>query len=146
MRFDWVAGLTELTVRVSGGEWVGGTARVELPWPPGAEASEVLANVIATVREQPEILFSEQVSSGPGAEPPPRQFRLSGVRFLGTELYAAGGSRDIRLLPRRGPYTELSLYLPGSAMWYRLSIDDQHRIRRELIVNPGHRIERSFEY
>ncbi|MGH2732160.1 MAG: copper resistance protein CopC [Actinomycetota bacterium] len=146
MRFNWSPGPTELRVTVSGGEWVGGTARVQVLWPPGADGSDPLATVIATMREQPEIFFSEQVSSGPGAEPPPRQFRLSGPEFLAAELYAAGGARDIRLMPRRGPYTELSLYIPGSAMWYRLSIDDQHRIRRELIVNPGHRIERTFEY
>jgi hypothetical protein len=41
---------------------------------------------------------------------------------------------------------QLVLYLPGSFMWYRLWVDSQNRLTRELIVNPGLRIERTFSY
>lgn len=144
--FPWSAGTTHLRATVVGGAWTGGLAEFAVPWPPGPEQAELLDRVIATMRVQPTIILTEQVSSGPGATTAPNTFSLTGPQFIAQEAYAAGGASDIRLLPGEPGLTELSLYIPGSAMWYRLAIDTDYRLRRELIINPGHRIERRFDY
>lgn len=71
---------------------------------------------------------------------------MPGPQFVEQEVYAAGGASDVRPVPAAAGARALTLYIPGSAMWYRLWIDAEHRLWRELIVNPGHRIERSFAY
>lgn len=146
MSFAWPEGTTHLTTTVSSGTWTGGVAEFGVSWPPGPEEPELLDQVIRRMRGEREIVLTEQVSSGPGAATPPNTFRLTGPEFVAQELYAAGGASDVRRLPGEGKLAELSLDIRGSAVWYRLWIDPEHRLRRELIVNPGHRIERSFAY
>ncbi|MGH2601804.1 MAG: copper resistance CopC family protein, partial [Dehalococcoidia bacterium] len=146
MGFAWQDGITHLTAALSGGTWSGGTVQFGVPWPPGPEDPELLDRVIRTMRAQPEVVMTEQVSSGPDATAPAREFRLSGEQFVQTEVYAAGGATDIRRLPEEDGLTVLSLYIPGSFMWYQFWIDADERLRRQLIINPGHRIERRFAY
>lgn len=147
MDFGWPEGSIDVTVAVSHGTWQGGIANFSVPWPPGPDQTNLLDKVIQTMKDIPRFTLTEQVSSGPGATAPPRTFEVPNPFFISEEVYARGGATDMRRLPSSDPeLTELILYLPGSAMWYKLWFDANYRLRRELIINPGHRIERSFDY
>jgi copper transport protein len=146
MGFPWEEGITRLTTTASGRGWVGGEVEFAVPWPPAPEDPELLERVIRTMHEQPSIRMTELVSSGPGMASGPNPVRLTGPQFVAQEAYAAGGTSDVRPLPANGDLRVLTLYIPGSTMWYRLEVDPRDRLRRETIINPGHLIERTFAY
>lgn len=147
MDFGWKRGVTALTVAVAHETWLGGQSTFEVPWPPGPDGSKVLTKVIETMGGILEFTMTEQVSSGPGATSPTNTFRVPNPFFISEEVYARGGATDVRMLPTPdNASTRLVLFLPGSFMWYELWIDSAHRLRRERIINPGHRIERTFSY
>jgi copper transport protein len=147
MDLAWPEGVTAVSVSVSHAQWLGGEVDFEVPWPPLRDASERLQRVIDTMGAIPSFTMIEEVSSGPGATFSTGSFRMSNPFFISEEVYANGGATDVRVLPGSDPeVTELVLYLPGSNMWYRLSVDAEDRLTRELIVNAGHRIERTFNY
>ena len=62
--------------------------------------------------------------------------------------HTAIGSRvpDVRSLPSSDGLAQLVIYLPGSHIWVHLSIDTRHRLRREVVVAPGHLIQHTFSY
>ena len=62
------------------------------------------------------------------------------------ELYAGSGATDVVRLPPENGLERLTLSIPGSQMWQQLSVDAQHRLRHQIIINAGHRIERNFDY
>lgn len=143
--FPWQEGTTTLSVTAQAREWEGGTVEFQVAWPPEPENEALLNRVIETMRAQPQMTVNERVTSGPGATGE-YTFSITGERFIAQELYAAGGASDIRPIPTGGDARTLTLYLPGSSIWYRLEVDRENRIQRETIVNRGHLIERSFTY
>ncbi len=145
MEFDWGAGVTHLSATLSSDEWKGGTVDIDVPWPPRPAKQRLLDRVIRTMRSQGEFILREAVTST-GGDPPFRALPVTGTYFASQELYGAGGSVDIGYLPAGEGMASVSLYLPGADTWYRLWIDDRHRLQRELIINRGHRIERRFDY
>lgn len=147
MRFPWESGVTRLAVTVSARDWIGGTARFDVPWPPAPDEPQLLARVVAAMRAEPDVSFTEQTSSGAGATGSRLALRINGARLMELDPYGASGADDVRRLPSGSPLTQFTLYLPGSYIWARLWVDGAYRIRREEIVSPGHRIERtSFAY
>ncbi|MGH2579430.1 MAG: copper resistance protein CopC [Actinomycetota bacterium] len=143
--FPWQAGVTRLEVTASSREWGTGTVRFDVPWPPGREAPGLLRRVVTAMSSEPRITMVERVSSGSigSAE---ATYSLTGAQFVAEELYAAGGAVDIRPVPSSTGTRALTLYLPGSSIWYRLDFDAQYLLRRETIVSPGHLIQRTFTY
>lgn len=146
MGFAWPEGTSRFSATVWAPDRPGGAVELELPWPPGSEASALLGRVIETMRAQPAVRFTERVSSGPGAEAGPYPIAMSGAYFIERELYVASGADDVRLVPGDAETRSIVLFLPSSWIWYQLWIDADDRLRREPIVNPGHRIERTFSY
>lgn len=147
MRFPWGAGVTRLEVTVSAHDWIGGTARFDVPWPPAPDEPKLLARVVGAMRAEPTVSFTEQTSSGPDAVGAVRPIRISGTQLMELDPYGASGADDVRRLPGSSTLTQLTLYLPGSYIWARLWVDPAYRIQREEIVTPGHLIERtSFAY
>ena len=147
MRFPWEAGVTRLEVTVSARDWIGGTARFDVPWPPGPDEPKLLARVVGAMRTEPNVSFTEQTSSGPDAVGARRPIRVSGTQLMELDPYGASGADDVRRLPAGSTLTQITLYLPGSYIWARLWVDPAYRIQREEIVTPGHLIERTaFAY
>lgn len=145
MDFDWARGTTRLSATLSSDTWKAGAIDFAVPWPPQPGRQELLDRVIRTMRRQGRFTLQEAVTST-GGEPPFRSMPVTGTYFASQELYGAGGSVDIGFLPAGRGRRSVSLYLPGSDTWYRIWIDDRYRLQRELIINPGHRIERRFDY
>ena len=71
---------------------------------------------------------------------------FAGIDFISREVYANGGAVDIRSYSRGRGLTDIELSLPGSQLWQQLTIDETGRLRHEVIVDPGHLIERTFSY
>lgn len=145
MDFDWSRGTTRLSATLSSDRWKAGAVDFAVPWPPRPGKRELLDRVVRAMRRQDQFTLQEAVTST-GGEPPFRALPVSGTYFASQELYAAGGAVDIGFLPAGRGLRSVSLYLPGSDTWYRIWIDDRYRLQRELIINPGHRIERRFDY
>jgi copper transport protein len=100
--------------------------------------------MITTMQAQAHIVVDEQVSSGPNSSAHGSS-QLSGSTFIEGEPYAPDTS-DVHQLPPTPGLTNLVVYLPGSHIWVRLAIDGQHLLRQEVIVDPGHFIQRTFSY
>lgn len=145
IRFRLPRGTTTIAARVSAPGWTGGTARFDIPWPPRREQPQLLARVARTMAAQPKLRVTELVTSGPGTNTTPFDVAISGRRLLESEGYGRGGV-DVRVIGRRGGLTELVFALPPSKLWYRMWIDNRFRVRRQVLVNAGHRITRTFEY
>ncbi|MGH2573298.1 MAG: copper resistance CopC/CopD family protein [Actinomycetota bacterium] len=143
-RFQWQQGTTMLAVSVHSTDQGSGTQQFSVPWPPLPEDPALLDRVIETMRAQPLVEFTERVSSGPAMTE--GRISISGERFIDIEPYKAGGATDIRRLPGSTGARRLTFYLPGSSIWFLLEIDENYRILQETIVNPGHLIERTFDY
>jgi copper transport protein len=143
---SWPTGRTELTATVSADGWTGGNARFTVVWPPGPDATADLQRIIATMRAQPRVVVREQVSSGPRGRPVPNTGQFTGPEFIAQEPYGDGRATDVRRLPDQDRMHRLSLSLPASDIWTELWFDDAGRLVRQLVVDPGHRIQRTFEY
>lgn len=136
-------GTTNLTIDVSSREWIGGSVRLDLDWPPPSRQPEMLDQVIATMRDVDTLTLTETVSSGPGAEASSTA-TISGDTFIDLEVYSQGDIDQVSALPGRDD--GVRLYLPGSRILIDLHLDAQQRILRERIVSPGHEITRDLTY
>lgn len=144
MPASWPTGTTTLRVTTSAEQLGGGDVEFSLVWPPQPEDPALLERVITTMRAQPRFTMTERVSSGPGMATTTGV--KTGEQFMAQEPYAAGGASDIRPLPAPPGVQRLSLSIPASSLWFALEIDDQGRLQRQTMVNPGHVIERTFTY
>jgi len=145
IRYRLLTGVTRIAAHISSTLWRGGDVSFQVAAPIPALTPALLTRVTETMRRLPSLSLREQVSSGPGARAAPSIYTLSGKQYLGTEVFAGGGV-DIREIARSGSLRELAFVVPGSNIWYRLWVDAQNRLERELIVDPGHRIARTFSY
>jgi copper transport protein len=138
--YRWSPGSTQVRLRVAAKGWTGGTLTLDVPWPPLPQNPALLAQVVAAMTAQPSLGLDEQVTSGPGAAAQDSGTQ-SGIRFMASEPYGRQ-TTDVRPLPDGS----LVIWEPGSWIWVRLWLDAQHRIRREVVVDPGHLIQRTFSY
>jgi len=88
----------------------------------------------------------EQVTSGPGMSGGEHTFTFTGREFVAAELYAAGGATDVHEVAPQVGARAVTLFLPGSSIWFRLELGADDRIVSETIVSTGHLIERTFRY
>ena len=144
MHVIWLPGTTRLSVQAAAPGWAAGAATIDVPWPPRPLAPRLLGQVMTAMRAQKVIAVEETVSSGPGARGR-SVARLPGATLMGGEPYS-GHVLDVRSLPSSAGLTELVVDLPGAHIWVHMWVDQQHRLRREVIVAPGHLIERVFSY
>jgi copper transport protein len=145
IRFPLRPGVTVVTARVSSNKWKGGEVRFALPWPLAPERPALVRRVGAKMRALPSLSLTEQVTSGPGSRTPQAAYSLSGRQFMQTEVFG-GGAVDVHSLGTRNGSTQFVFAVPGSNIWYRIWVDRRYRLRRELIIDPGHRIFRTFRY
>ena len=145
IRYRIPRGRTIVTAEVGAPGFEGGRARFVVTWPPAPERHALLRRVAQTMAAVREVEMSELVVSGGRSRRVPFVYRVSGQQLLTAEMYRGGGV-DVRAVGRKGDLTELVFALPASDIWYRMWIDPRSRVRREVIVNRGHRITRTFKY
>lgn len=145
IRFRLPTGTTVVQATVSAEEWDGGKVRFEIPSPVPPEQPALLRRVSRAMRAVPNLELTETVRSGPSSAAQPARYTLTGKAFMATELYGSGAV-DVRPISNADGLTVLTFALPGSNIWYRIWIDRSNRLRREVIVSPGHLIKRAFAY
>ena len=145
IQFPLRRGVTTVSAAISSSLWKGGQVRFAVPWPLPAEQPALVARIAKAMRAVPKLSLTEAVSSGPDSGTPAATYGLSGRQFMQTEVFA-GGAVDVRPLAHKGGLTEVAFAFPGSQIWYRVWIDRHYRLQRELILDPGHRIARTFNY
>ncbi len=141
---QWADGTTHVAAAVGGGAYEGGTAQLEIQWPPGPPADDLLAGAVAATRRLPQIEITESVRSGIEAVSGPYTGALSGRAFVASQPYASGAV-DVHRLTDDGGMCVLSLLVPGSNIWATLWVGpDDLTIRRAVLVDPGHRVEQEI--
>lgn len=142
---SWHPGQTTLTVSITGGDYADGTAQVSISWPPSPDAGDLLARAVAATRGARRLDIIETLSSGPDATSGPYPISVDGETFIASEPYAAGAD-DVRALPSDGTDRVITFIVPGSNIWQQLWLDTNDRIVREVLIDPGHRIDRTITY
>ncbi len=138
--YKWSSGTTHVTLQVAAKGWSGGDLTFDVPWPPLPPDPGLLAHVVAAMTTQPSLQMDERVVSGPGAASRDSGAQ-SGARFMASEPYGPQ-TADVRPLPGGS----LVIWEPDSWIWVRVWLDPQRRIRREVVIDPGHLIQRTFTY
>jgi copper transport protein len=143
----WVRGDNLLTLRAAASGWTGGTASLDVPWPPAADAT-LLSRALAAMRQVRAVTVYEQVTSdtalGAGT---PHSIGISGPAFLAGEPYAGGVVPVAGLVAgSKGQQQVLLLGFPGSSVWVELTLGAGDRIAHEVLVDPDHLINRGFAY
>ena len=78
----WIDGTTRFTVTVTNPDADGGTAQLAVVWPPGPDATTIVAQAIAATRTAGDITVTEQVSSGPAATFGPDDLMTTGDDYI----------------------------------------------------------------
>lgn len=146
MDFAWQRGVTMLDVGVSHTRWEGGRVSFAVPWPPDPAAPKLLRDVLARLRAKSNIVLSESSTSAPGPWNRAHTTSVDGAFLASQELYAAGGVTNLNFLQPGRASISVAFYVPGASTWYRLWLDRDGSLQRELIINPGHRIARELHY
>lgn len=142
-RFRWLPGSTRLVAAVSSPRWRGGTVDLRVSWPPGRNGLTRLRQVLTRMSQISTMRIKETVSSAPGRGFP-NVGTPSGRVFVRGEPYT-GRVGDVRYAGG-GNNRQLVIYLSGSNIWVHLWLDGHDRVAREVIVDPGHLIQRTFAY
>lgn len=137
-------GATEVAVDAGAPGWTGGRFTGRLSWPPSPPQPELLRQLVDRMRAVPQLVMTEEVSSGPGVHTRPTTIALSGTRFVELAPYAGGEAVDVRRVT--GEPSAIELTLPAARIWVTIRLDEQGRLARERIVSPGHVIDRTFAY
>jgi len=142
----WVRGDNLLTIRAAASGWTGGTASLDVPWPPAAGAT-LLGRALTVMRQIRAMTVYEQVTSdtalGAGT---PHSVGVSGQEFLSAEPYAGGVVPVADLVAGGGGQQVLLLGFPDSGVLAELTIGAGDRIAHEILVDPDHLISRGFAY
>jgi copper transport protein len=142
----WADGDNLLTIQATASGWTGGTASLDVPWPP-ASGTATLRSALALLRRVPAMTVYERVTSdtalGPGIQD---QIPVSGAQFTSVEPYSGGVAPVADLAAEAGGEHLLLLGFPGDSIAVALTLDAAGRIIRETLTDPGHLITRGFAY
>jgi copper transport protein len=145
----WARGDNLLTIQAAASGWTGGSASLDVPWPPVAGA-KLLHRALAAMRQIPAMTVYEKVTSNTALGSGTAQaIRLSGHDFLATEPYNRGVVPLADLVKGSGGQQILLLGFPGANLWAQLTLgahDAPYRFAREILVGPDHLISRGFAY
>jgi copper transport protein len=142
----WADGDNLLTIAATASGWAGGTASLDVPWPPASGAA-MLRSTLALLRRVPAMTVYERVTSdtalGPGIQD---RIPVSGAQFISVEPYSGGVAPVADLAAGAGGEHLLLLGFPGDGIAVALTLDAAGRIIRETLADPGHLITRGFAY
>lgn len=135
-------GQTQLIVTAEATSRQGGTTSLSLHWPPAAEDPDLFDRMRQAMSTTQRVEVAELEEAYPPLD-------AAGVRMSGDELvelmpWAGGGVDDVRPVP--GEPGRFTFYLPGSYMWFDVTVDETGRLLTQRLVNPGHDIRYRFRY
>ena len=142
---DWAIGITTLTATVTDPDADGGSVKIHVEWPPGPDATGLLAKAIAATAAAAHVTVTESVSSGPANTTGPGDLTVSGADYIDASPFKAGAD-DVHQQTDEDGLRVITFAVSGTGTWHELWIDETNRIRRETLVDPGHRIDRTITY
>lgn len=89
-----------------------------------------------------ELVVIEQSGSDPA--PDADGSPMTGETLVQLLPWAGGGVTDVRPMP--GEPGRFTFYLPGSYMWFDVTVDAHDRLVYQRLVNPGHDIRHRFRF
>jgi len=150
----WARGDNLLTIQATASGWAGGTASLDVPWPP-APGQKLLRQVLAAMAQVPKVTVYEQVTSdtalGPGTT---AAAGISGRAFVAQEPYAGGVAVVADLAAGTSGQRLLLLGFPADSVWAELTLGARHTpysyardlVAHEILVDPDHLTSRGFSY
>jgi copper transport protein len=142
----WARGDNLLTIRSTASGWAGGTASLDVPWPPAPGTAE-LRHALTLLRQARAMTVYERVTSDTALSyGSTDKIPISGPQFLSTEPYADGVAPVADVAAEAGGEHLLLLGFPGDSIAVALTLDPSGRIIRETLTDPGHMITRGFAY
>jgi len=143
---EWAEGVSTMTLEAQATGWAGGTAAVQVAWPPRSAAGRLKA-AVARMRRTPHFTLHEQVTSNTATGPGPlTRLRLSGGEFLDSEPYGSGVAPTVNRLWEERREVTLALAYPGEGTYVLLTLGRDDLILRETLVSASHLVTRTFVY
>ena len=141
---EWRNGTTVVHVNASGSDGGNAVSRLEITWPP-VDASGAADGALRQLRAAAMVHVVETDSSGPGATSAPYPLDVTGKYMVEQSPYPQHPTNVTWVDDGRGG-CRLQLWLPGSSTWIEMHIDRSGRLMDDVIIDPGHRIERIYTY
>jgi copper transport protein len=140
--FDPPSGETLLAVEAHAEGWRGGSAELELTWPPVPEEPERFERMRRAMLDVEGLTVAESSDEYPADAS--EGFEIDGEGFTELMPWAGGGVTAVRGVP--GEPERFTFYLSGSTMWFDVTVDERGRLVTQRLVNPGHDIRYRFAY
>ena len=112
----------------------GGTAQLTVVWPPGPEASAILAQAIAATRAAGDITVTETVSSGPAATLAPGDPATTGDDYIAASPFS-NGADDVHELAAEDGLTVITFV----CMISRTAVSGGATITLRRVTTPARR-------
>lgn len=146
---DWQSGITTVELDATAPPWAGGTATLDVPWPP-RPGGDRLQRVLTAMRSSGPIIVREATTSDYRGDPGvPRDLPISGADFVAGEPYAEGAVDPVELpvVEDDGTVTSrLAFAFPANGIVVQLWLGPDDRIVRAVLISPNHLISRTFRY
>ncbi len=140
---DWSTGVSVVLADVTATGWDGGTAHIEVRWPP-EPANDLLRTVQTVMGAQSKIETTESVTSGFGAAPTTTSAR-TGQDYLEDEPWSDAGVTDPVRYDTDGA-RRLAFAMPVLGYHFTMTLDEQNRIVATRVVTSKHLIQRRYSY
>ena len=141
---EWRDGTTVVHVNASGSDGGNATSRLDIAWPP-VDASSAADGALRRLRAEAMVHVVETDSSGPGATSAPYALDVTGKYMIEQSPYPQRPTNVTGVDDDRGG-RRLQLWLPGSSTWIEMHIDRSGRLIDDVIIDPGHHIERIYTH
>lgn len=135
-------GRTQLIVSAEATSRQGGTTSLSLHWPPAPENPALFDRMKNAMAAADRVEVAELEEAYPPVDA--TGTRMTGEQLVALMPWAGGGVDDVRPVP--GEPGRFTFYLPGSFMWFDVTIDDRGRLVTQRLVNPGHDLRYRFHY
>ena len=137
---EWRYGTTVVHVNASGSDGGNATSQLEIAWPP-VDASGAPDGALRQFRAVAMVHVVETDSSGPGATAAPFGLDVTGKNMVEQSPFPQRPTNVTGVDDGRGGGR-----LQLSSPWIRMHIDRSGRLMDDVIIDPGHRVERIYTY
>ena len=141
---EWRNGTTVVHVNPSGSDGGNATSQLEIAWPP-VDASGAPDGALRQFRAVAMVHVVQTDSSGPGATSAPYALDVTSEYMVEQSPYPQRPT-DVTGVDDDREGRRLQLWRPGSSTWIEMHIDRSGRLMDDVIIDPGHRIERTYTY
>ena len=143
---EWGPGTSTLTLDAKSERFAGGKVALSVVWP-ADPSPRLLRAARRAMLAVPRVSVHEHVTSNTNAGlGDPATFAMSGRRYLTIGPYGSGVAPTVVVLDQKPGQTTLALAYPGEGTYVRLTLDQHHRIIREVLTAPNHLVTRTLVY